>query len=353
LKKKINYHMMMRSTNSVAPTRANFTTIVAVLSLLSLCVVRPVDALAFSTPSVLKNAIFGLEGFIAKRKVNKDLDPSATKFLVDADEVFATSSSDDKSSSGKVVSFDHTAWDSALKRHACYTGTINGITTNLVDYRGMAKDPGVALYKKSLANVDIEAMLEHSRGSPSANNELLALYINAYNCLCIGHVTKYYTDNPKIKLPMSITKVTEKMLDYKNTDIWDVPAGFIGGQSMTLNDIEHKILRSYWDDPRVHASIVCASVSCPNLRPEAFVCEKLNQQLDEQAVQWVNDPSKGIRIDSESQVTMSRIFLWFSDDFQPAGPLSWAQRYYKGNKQDLASKTQIEYFPYEWSLNTK
>jgi len=327
---------------------------------------------SLTPPSALKKVFFGLEGFIAKRKVNKDVDQSATKFLVDSDEFFVTSGGggggdgdDDTSNSNnrninseKIVSFDHTLWDTALKKHAKYKGEIDGITMNLVDYAGMANDPYVKIYTQALATTDLEKMLQKSAGSSDANNELLAFYINAYNCLCIGHVTKYYKAS-KGKLPNSITAVTKTMTDYKKVDIWDVPAGVIGGVTVTLNDIEHKILRSLWDEPRIHASIVCASASCPNLRPEAFVGEKINAQMDDQATSWVSDNTKGISVDNGSrQLTISRIFLWFSEDFQARnanGPIAWAKEYYQGkDKQQWSTNTNdVEYFPYNWKLNAK
>mmetsp|Transcript_11078 Transcript_11078/g.12484 ORF Transcript_11078/g.12484 Transcript_11078/m.12484 type:complete len:346 (+) Transcript_11078:29-1066(+) len=332
--------------------------------------VKQVPVTSLTPPSVLKKAFFGLEGFIAKRKVNKNLDPSATKFLVDSDEFFVTSGGGDGGGNGDTtnsnnrnidsdcVSFDHSLWDTALKEHAKYKGEIDGITTNLVDYAGMANDPYVKIYTEALATVDLETMLQKSAGSSDANNELLAFYINAYNCLCIGHVTKYYKAS-KGKLPISITAVTKTMTDYKKVDIWDVPAGVIGGVTVTLNDIEHKILRSLWDEPRIHASIVCASASCPNLRPEAFVGERINAQMDNQATSWVSDNTKGISVDRGSrQLTISRIFLWFSEDFQVRdtnGPIAWAKEYYQGKEQQQWSTNtnDVEYFPYNWKLNAK
>lgn len=305
---------------------------------------------SLTTPSVVKKALFGLEGFIAKRKVNKNLNTSATKFLVDSDEVFASSGGN---GDGDFVSFDHSLWDMALKKHAVYRGTVDGITTNLIDYKGMADDPLVLAYTKALATADLTTLLEKAAGSSAANNELLALYINAYNCLCIGHVTKYLRAS-KGKLPRSVTAVTKTMVDYKKTDIWDVPAGRIGGRSVTLNDIEHGFLRSLWDEPRIHASIVCASASCPDIRPEAFVAGRINAQMDEQARAWVSDGTKGVYVDSGSKrLTMSRIFLWFKDDFKGRdGAIAWAKKYYVGGERQW-STDDVEYFPYCWKLNAK
>jgi len=329
-----------------------------VILMVSLFVVGVPSVSCLTPPSAIKKAYFGLEGFIAKRKVNQDLDPTATKFLVDSDEDFRNSIGEgeqSKSNSDRAASFDHSLWDMVLKKHANYRGTVEGITTNLVDYRGIAKDPYFDLYLKALATVDLETLLQRAAGSSESNNELLALYINAYNCLCIGHVTKYYKASRKKELPPSINAVTKTMKDYRGKDIWDVPAGIIGGKKVSLNDIEHKILRSLWEEPRVHASIVCASLSCPNLRPEAFVAERINAQMNDQAKAWVSDSTKGINIDTTTrQVTMSRIFLWFKEDFtttKSTSPMAFAKQYYQGKEQQW-NTDDVEYFPYNWKLNS-
>ena len=66
--------------------------------------------------------------------------------------------------------------------------------------------------------------------------------------------------------------------------MWDLPAGVVSGQQFSLNQIEHDELRKKWDEPAVHACIVCASASCPDLRPEAFVASKLREQVS----RWIS-----------------------------------------------------------------
>ncbi|OEU08568.1 hypothetical protein FRACYDRAFT_249460 [Fragilariopsis cylindrus CCMP1102] len=351
--------------------------------LILILILHGTNVKSFTLPSPLQKVLILAEGFIAKQKVNKNLDPNIrTKFKVESDETFAAQRSNDGATT-TTTTFSHALWDSALKKHATYVGDIDGITTTLVDYVGMSKDPDVLRYTQALATVDLEQLGSANANANNSANELLALYINAYNCFCIGHVTKYYLADPKRRLPSTITAVTKTMTDYKKTDIWDVPAGKIGRRTVTLNEIEHTILRSCWDDPRIHAAIVCASASCPNLRSEAFVGAKLNAQLDDQAQNWVSDTKKGLRYNpnNSQQLLVSRIFLWFQDDFQSnyGGPLAWAQQYAstrggKENDNDNDPKQQqqqqqqlaawsklstddyeknVEYFPYNWKLNDR
>ena len=285
------------------------------------------------TLNVFTRAYNGLEGWVAKRKVNKDLDESAPKFVVGPDSDYAKSNK-----------FDHSSWDAALKKYVT-AGSVDEITTNVVDYPGMAKDPLFETYKTALAKADLDSLRE----SP---NELLALYINAYNCLCIGHVTRYFLDNGE--LPKSVTDTST----VKGVEIWDLEAGIVGGEKLSLNDIEHKILRSLWDEPRVHASIVCASASCPNLRTEAFVASRLNSQMDEQTKTWVSDETKGVKVNNDTPPSFSRIFLWFQGDFEAqGGPVSFVSKYLPDEVvAKMIANGEVKstnYFPYNWNLNTK
>jgi hypothetical protein len=209
-----------------------------------------------------------------------------------------------------------------------------------VDYKALAEDEKFEKYCASLAEANLLSL---------RSNELLALYINAYNALCIGHVVRFMTENQG-ELPSSVTRAVPE--ESSNLEIWDLPAGVVGGTTVTLNDIEHKILRCRWAEPRVHASIVCASASCPNLRCEAFTPSKLNAQMDDQAREWVMDPTKGITVNEGTKTTtFSRIFLWFKEDFNPfGGPVVWANQYLD---QKISPNTPMDYFTYNWSLNKK
>jgi len=281
--------------------------------------------------SVFNRLYYKVEGYVAKRKVNSDLDETCAKFVVGSDAGYAYALKEPK--------VDHSNWNSIMKNHV-YPGQTDDVTTNVVDYHSVAADENLDKYRQILATTNVPEL-------ESTPNEMLALYINAYNCFCIGHVTRYLEDNGE--LPSSVTKTTPK----KGKEIWDMEAGVVGGESLTLNDIEHKILRSKWADPRVHASIVCASASCPNLRREAFVPHRLNEQMDDQARTWVGDTTKGVHVDVNGS-TFSRIFLWFEGDFKAnGGPVEWAKQYLPDSVANLGSKEDLKYFTYNWSLNRK
>ena len=237
-----------------------------------------------------------------------------------------------------VCIFDHTIWDALLKQFV-RPHVLGSVRSNCVDYQGLAKDPLYAEYCTALATAPVAEL---------APNEQLALYINAYNCLCIGLILTEVKGAGK--LPSSIND-----LSTRGKEVWDLPAGVIGGEEVTLAQIEHHILRKQWREPRVHACIVCASASCPDLRIEAYVADRINAQMDEQCCDWISNDTKGSAV-NQSTITLSRILLWFKEDFEAvaASAEMWAAARV-GEDHALRIATQasctLQYFDYDWSLN--
>lgn len=125
-----------------------------------------------------------------------------------------------------------------------------------------------------------------------------------------------------------------------------------------LPQIEHDKLRKAWAEPAVHACIVCASASCPNLRAEAFVASRLEEQMADQLTDWLSNPTKGLRVDGPRRVHISRIFLWFEDDWHGQGgrgvlPFLRALPVLPaGAAEALKSmRTAVRYFEYDWTIN--
>jgi hypothetical protein len=238
--------------------------------------------------------------------------------------------------------FDHSLWDGILKAHVT-RGAIDGLECNVMDYDAVVlEEERFEAYKRQIASADIPSL------SP---NEQLALFINAYNCLCIGHVLSHAKSAGGAHTwPESIQD-----LSTRKQGIFDAPAGTVGGETVTLNHLEHNILRTRWKEPRVHASIVCASASCPDLRGEAFIGSKLNAQMDEQCVTWLGNPQKGISITSAGVPLLSRIFLWFEGDFEAVAPsaVEWATRFLPDEHPVRTSSAACEFLPYSWKLNRK
>jgi hypothetical protein len=241
-------------------------------------------------------------------------------------------------------SFDHSLWNNLLQRHVkASPQTIRDITgVNVVDYEGMGNDPEFTQYLEQLKTAKVEAM---------AKAEQLAFWMNAYNACAISLIVQHEKQHGN----GSLTSIT-KLSSPETGPVWDKEAGIVGGMSVSLNDIEHNQLRQVWAEPQVHACIVCASASCPNLRREAYVATKLQEQMDDQMKEWMRNPTKGLKLDTGSnRLYLSRIFLWFADDFGGLkGLQQWLPQYISDKRvadKVASGKVPVRYFAYDWSMN--
>ena len=146
-----------------------------------------------------------------------------------------------------------------------------------------------------------------------------------------------------------------------------MPAGVVGGRVVSLNDIEHVELRGTFDEPKLHACIVCASASCPNLRAEAFAAPAANlrAQMDDQLASWLANPTKGAALrEAQKELLVSRIFLWFAEDFaadrfaaidalQPRLPTAIGERVaaWRRGGPFGGKRLGLRYFVYDWQVN--
>lgn len=209
------------------------------------------------------------------------------------------------------------------------------VKDGVVDYQGF-KDEEAKLdkYLQVLENINTGSL---------SRNEQFAFYINAYNAWTIKLILSGY---PGVK--------SIKDLGGWFSSPWKEKICRIDGDIITLDDIEHNILRPRFKDPRVHFAINCASKSCPPLRVEPYRGSSLDQQLDDSARAFINDP-KNNRLEDHA-LYVSKIFYWFGEDFND-DVIGFFLRYAKGDlKKQLESKrekVQIEYLDYDWSLNGK
>ncbi|MEL6771918.1 MAG: DUF547 domain-containing protein [Bacteroidota bacterium] len=226
--------------------------------------------------------------------------------------------------------FDHSAYDRVLKTYVDRNG--------LVDYAGLLNDrAGLDGYLERLAATD---------PSNLGRSEQLAFWINAYNAYAIKLVLDNYPTE-------SILDVTGGPFVPKVNSPFQVKFANVGGEDRTLDEIEHGIIRPQFNDPRIHFVVICAAISCPPLRAEAFTGAKLDQQLDEQGRIFLADESKN-RFDGET-ATFSKIFDWYKGDF--GGSDDSLQRYLATfapeSAQDGLERAafEVEFGDYDWSLN--
>ena len=130
---------------------------------------------------------------------------------------------------------------------------------------------------------------------------------------------------------------------------WKIPFAKVGGETYTLDHIEHEILRKKMFDPKIHVGINCASDSCPKLGNKAFTEENIETELTRLMKEFINDASRN-RI-STNKVQISSIFDWFKDDFTKNGSvIDFLNNY---SKIEISSKAKISYLKYNWTLNGK
>jgi hypothetical protein len=215
-------------------------------------------------------------------------------------------------------------------------GEVGGIRLNLVDYRAVKADPAYAEALAVLAGARVEAL----RGDA----EREAFWINAYNLLAIKAVLDQY--------PTGSIKDGGSLF----SPIWKKSIGGVGGTPHSLDAIEHGILRKAFREPRVHFAIVCASLSCPDLRPEPFAAARLGAQLDEQAAAFLGNPTKGLVPGADGRTArVSSIFKWFAGDFESSGGVAAFIRAKAAS--DVAARIRtltdagLSYLDYDWSLN--
>lgn len=253
---------------------------------------------------------------------------------------------------GDVPEFSYEGYDALLHTYVS--------TEGIVDYKGLIKDrAALDDFNRSLSGID---KADYESWSES---EKIALWINAYNSITL----QYVIDNYPIEKGGFVSSFRYPENSIRQIPgVWDKLKMNVANRNVTLEEIEHKILRADFDEPRLHVSIVCASGGCPPLRNEAFVPDKLEAQLDDQAKRFLAEPTK-FRIDREKgKVLLSPIFNWFGRDFisrygsdkrfaaqgrAKGAVLSFISGYVAQKDLDflLNGEYSIAYQDYDWSLN--
>lgn len=204
-------------------------------------------------------------------------------------------------------------------------------TDGKVNYRGLQAD-------SLRLNAYLDVLERHHPNASWTSDQKKAYWINAYNAFTLRLIIRNY--------PTASIKDLAGSL-YKINTPWDIRFIVIEGQDYDLNNIEHDILRQEWKDARIHFAVNCASVSCPILHNAAYEAETLDAQLDAAARGFINDSLRNTL--SAETPALSRIFKWFSGDFQRNGSLiAFINRY---AEVKINSSASISYKAYDWNLN--
>ncbi len=231
-----------------------------------------------------------------------------------------------------VSGVDQQLWDHLLRTY---------VADGLIDYDGLKRNYHFKTYLSQLASAQPEKLPDHAHR--------LAYLCNAYNAFVIHGVL--------------IHKIDSSVMDYKNArgeDFFAVSEYLLAGETISLNHLEHEVIRANYKEPRVHMALVCAAKSCPTIRPEAFVGKRLDKQLEDQARIFANK-QEYVHFDPEKQqLQLSPLLKWYGEDFggqsgvldfllsrvESAGTAS-------GLNAARESRAKVVYNKYDWSLNTQ
>ena len=231
-----------------------------------------------------------------------------------------------------TVEIDQSAWDTFLSRFL-KTDTA-GI--NRLDYGSVTANDHNQLR-------DYISRLEQINTKTLSQDQQLAYWFNLYNAKTVDLVLEAYP--------------VDSILDIKDgflpTGPWNRKVVRVNSQELSLNDIEHRIVRPVFEDPRIHYALNCAAAGCPNLMPRAWRAETLEADLDAAERAYVNDP-RGIRFDANGRLTLSKVYSWFSEDFGNDEEEVLEDLLYAASPElqdKLYGRTSVDRYEYDWSLN--
>ncbi|MDF1608276.1 DUF547 domain-containing protein [Hoeflea sp. YIM 152468] len=226
---------------------------------------------------------------------------------------------------------DHAAYNTLLKAHV----KPDAERYNRVDYRGVKSNlPALRSYISALQAVDPTSL---------SRNEAHAYWINLYNAKTLEVVAEAFpvTSIKKINLGGSF---------LFGAGPWTAKLVTINGTELSLDEIEHEIVRALLRDPMSHYGLNCASYSCPNLATSAFTGANVDALLRQNAIDYINHP-RGVSV-VKGRITASRIYSWYAGDFGGKGKLKhhWSLFANPHKAADIAAAS-ISGYDYDWSIN--
>lgn len=227
--------------------------------------------------------------------------------------------------------FDH--------NHQAFTQVLSThIRKGKVDYAAFKTKPGALnAYLETLATVSKK---DYDRWS---KQEQMAFLINLYNAATLKLIIDHYP----VKSIKDIGSIIKGPWKQEVVRLW--------GKKVTLDHVEHDLLRPKFNDPRVHFAVNCASIGCPDLRSEAFQASKLDAQLEEQTRAFLRDRTRN-RLDEKSKTLhLSLIFKWFKEDFvKKSGSVEkFVAPYFEDADRTIIQRggLSVDHTDYDWNLN--
>lgn len=230
------------------------------------------------------------------------------------------------------LTIDHGVWDGFLKRFV--RRGADGV--NRVAYAAVG-DAGKNRLKTYIATLAGLPVSRYRRA------EQFAFWVNLYNALTVDLVLDHY--------PLRSIRDIDISPGLFTNGPWRKKLVRVEWTALSLDDIEHRILRPIWRDPRVHYVLNCASLGCPDLPRDALTATNADAMMDRAARDYINHP-RGVRM-ADGKLFVSRVYRWFTDDFGgEAGLVEHLRRYAEpGGAASLAGTRELGYGRYDWALN--
>jgi hypothetical protein len=233
-----------------------------------------------------------------------------------------------------ISGVDPLVWDYLLKSY---------VSNGLVDYKGMRKDYLFHDFVRQLGAAKPDAL--------PTDDAKLALACNAYNAFVINGVISH--------------KINDSVDGFavNGVGFFDIKEHIFAGKTISLNQLEHEMIRPVFNDPRIHVALVCAAKSCPAIRGEAYIADRVQQQLQDQSEQFANSRTYVEFKPQAKELYLSRILSWYGDDwnqkYPQGGYLQWIKELVDDPQtaaavdQAIQGDVAVKFFDYDWTLNTQ
>jgi hypothetical protein len=228
---------------------------------------------------------------------------------------------------------DHMPWQRWLGRNVVRGE--DGVTRIAYGKIGAASRKALGAYLAQLSATPIDTFARAGQ---------MAFWINLYNAATVKLVLDHYPFPGMLRLGISP--------GLFSIGPWGRKLIRIQGEELSLDDIEHRILRPIWRDPRIHYAVNCAAVGCPNLRREAFTGARVDAQLDDAAGDYINN-WRGVAFE-DGALMVSSLYKWYAEDFggDEKSILAHLRRYARGDlARRLRTVEEIGFYRYDWDLN--
>lgn len=223
-------------------------------------------------------------------------------------------------------SVNHAIWHQVLQKYVSAEGNVN--------YKSLKNN------RKEL-DTYLKLLQANHPQSSWTEQERLAYWINAYNAFTVDLILQHY--------PVKSIRDIGGLIKIPGVQsAWDISFIVIEGKKYSLGDIEHKILRKEFNEPRIHFAINCASYSCPKLINQAFTAAKIEEQLQQVSIDFINDKQRNSL--AKDKVILSKIFDWYKSDFTADGK-TLIQYINQFSKIKINNNAKLTFAEYNWNLN--